>query len=112
MSINYTFYITSLQVAPTGSDGDNNVVTHVGYSYKGVNENGISGSFLGTTPIPSPSGSFIPFNELTEEEVVNWLEVVSDKPHMQNIIQQQINNQINPQNIPAPLPWNSGSINF
>jgi hypothetical protein len=82
MAITYTFTIKELEIAPTGSNGYNDVVTRVGYFYTGINENGIKGSFFGTTTMPSPSSNFIPFNNLTEAEVMSWLEVVSDKPHM------------------------------
>ncbi len=109
MATTYTFNVTQLEIAPTGSDGENDVVTRVRYNYVGVNEAGYSGSFAGATPMPSPSGSFIPFNDLTEEEVVEWLDEVADKPHMQEVIQAQIANQIDPQNVPAPLPWPTGS---
>ena len=105
MSLTYTFNITQLEIAPSGSDGHSDVVTRVRYNYVGVDENGHSGSFAGVTPMPQPSGSFVPFEDLTEEEVVNWLEIVADKSHMQQQIQKQINNQVNPQNVPAPLPW-------
>jgi len=113
MSLTYTFSITQLEIAPTGSDDHNDVVTLVRYNYKGVNENGYSGSFMGATPMPTPSGSFIPFEDLTEEEVIDWLEVVtvSAQPHMQQQIQKQISNQVNPQYVPVPLPWSTGSVN-
>ena len=112
MSTTYTFAVTELQIAPTRSDGHTNVVTRVRYNYKGVNENGVSGSFAGATPMPAPTGEFIPFDDLTEEEVINWLEVVtvSAQPHMQQQVQKQISNQVNPQYVPAPLPWASGSV--
>lgn len=114
MSLTYTFNVTQLEIAPTGSDGHPDVVTRVRYNYVGVDSNGYSGSFAGATPMPSPSGSFIPFEDLTETEVVAWLDTVADKPHMQQQIQKQINNQTNPQNVPAPLPWappsGSGSL--
>ena len=113
MSLTYTFSVTQLEIAPTGSDDHNDVVTRVRYNYKGVDENGYSGSFIGATPLPTPSGSFIPFENLTEEEVINWLEVVTigAQPHMQQQIQKQINNQTNPQYVPVPLPWSTGSVN-
>ena len=109
MPTTYTFNITQLEIAPTGSDGYPDVVTRVRYNYVGVDSIGYSGSFAGATPIPTPSGSFIPFSDLTEEEVVAWLDTVADKPHMQQVIQSQIANQIAPQNVPAPLPWPTGS---
>ena len=114
MSLTYTFNITQLEIAPSGSDGHSDVVTRVRYNYVGIDETGHSGSFAGVTPMPQPSGSFIPFEDLTEEEVVAWLDVVADKPHMEQQILKQINNQTNPQNVPAPLPWappsGSGSL--
>ena len=87
MALNYTFSVTQLEIAPSGSDGHPDVVTRVCYNYVGVDENGYSGSFAGATPMPQPSGSFIPFEDLTETEVVAWLDVVADKPHMQQQIQ-------------------------
>ena len=83
MALNYTFNVTQLEIAPSGSDGYPDVVTRVRYNYVGVDSTGHSGSFAGATPMPQPSGSFIPFEDLTEEEVVAWLDVVADKPHME-----------------------------
>lgn len=112
MNMTYTFSVTSLDIAPTGSDGHNDVVTRVRYNYNGVSDTGYSGSFAGATPMPSPSGSFIPFEDLTETEVIAWLEIATtgSQQHMQQQIEKQINNQINPQYVPAPLPWTSGSV--
>lgn len=113
MSTTFTFGDLKLEVAPS-LDGLTEVVTRVRYNYKGVNENGVSGSFAGATPMPEPaSGSFTPFNELTETEIVNWLEEVSDKPHMQQQIEKQIQYQLAPKYVPVPNPWDpqpSGSI--
>ena len=109
MAITYTFKVTELEMAPS-LDAQTDVVTRVRYNYAGVDENGISGSFAGATPMPAPSGSFIPYNELTQETVVAWLEEVSDKPHMQEQITKQINNQINPKYVPTPIPWPTGSL--
>jgi len=106
MAITYTFVVTQLEIAPS-FDGETDVVTRVRYNYNGVNEGGISGSFAGATPVPAPaSGStFIPFDELTQDEVIDWLEIYADKPHMQVQIAKQIENQIHPHYVPAPLPW-------
>ena len=109
MAITYTFKVTELEVAPS-LDGQSDVVTRVRYNYNGVDANGYSGSFAGATPMPAPSGSFIPYNELTQETVVAWLDEVSDKPHMQEQITKQINNQINPHYVPTPIPWPTGSL--
>jgi hypothetical protein len=108
MAITYTFKVTELEVAPS-LDGQSDVVTRVRYNYAGVNENGISGSFAGATPMPAPSGSFIPYTDLTQETVVAWLDEVSDKPHMQERITEMIGSLKNPQYVPKPAPWATGS---
>lgn len=109
MAITYTFQITQLEIAPS-LDGLTDVVTRVRYNYTGEDEDGNKGNFPGATPMPSPaSGSFVPFNNLTPTEVISWLDSVADKPHMQEVIQEQINNQINPKHVPAQMPWGSGS---
>lgn len=106
MNITYTFKINQLEIAPS-LDNLSDVVTRVRYDYKGVDKNGISGSFTGATPMPAPEDieNFIPLNDLKEQDVINWLEQVSDKPHMQQQIEKQINNQISPKYIPVPNPW-------
>lgn len=109
MAITYTFKITEIEVAPTSS-GEYNVVTRVRYNYKGVDEDGIEATFTGATPMPSPSGSFVPYEDLTENTVIGWLDSVSDKPHMQERITEMINNIKTPQYVPKPAPWATGSI--
>lgn len=110
MAITYTFQITQLEIAPS-LDGLTDVVTRVRYNYNGEDEDGNKGTFPGATPMPSPvSGSFVPFDSLTPSEVINWLDSVADKPHMQDVIQEQINNKIDPKYVPAPMPWESGSV--
>ena len=86
MPTTYTFAVTELLVAHDHND----VVTRVKYNYKGVDENGYSGSFAGVTPMPTPSGSFIPFEDLTEEEVIE----LSKKAGM--IEAEQVEEKINP----------------
>lgn len=105
MAITYVFTDIKVEIAPT-LDGHTDVVTRVRYIYKGVNEDGIEGSFSGATPMPLPGDeNFIPFDQLTEQEVVGWLEAVADKPHMQLQIGKQIENQIAPKFVPVPNPW-------
>lgn len=105
MSTTYTFSDLKVEIAPS-LDGLSEVITRVRYNYNGVDENGYSGSFAGATPMPAPStGSFTPFNELTQDEVIDWLEAVADKDHMQYVIQKQIDNQIAPKYVPVPNPW-------
>jgi len=105
MAITYVFTDIKVEIAPS-LDGLTDVVTRVRYNYKGVNEDGIEGTFAGATPMPLPTDqNFVPFDQLTEPDVVAWLNSVADKPHMQEQIQKQINNQIAPKYVPVPNPW-------
>lgn len=109
MAITYTFLTNEtmqLEVAPVlGTLTD--VVTRVRYNYVGVNEDGIEGTFAGATPMPLPEDTenYIPFADLTPDEVVAWLEVTADITHMQERIAKQIELQIHPMYEPIPSPW-------
>lgn len=114
MSIDYSYKIKELEMAPS-LDGLSDVITRVRFTYMGVDtDTGYSGSFQGVTPVPSPStGSFTPLNELTEAEVIEWVKISHPVTHMQEQIQKQIDKQITPKYEPVPLPWNpSGSISY
>jgi hypothetical protein len=113
MAITYTFKVNKVEIAPS-LDSLTDVVTRVRYDYIGVDEDGNTATFAGATPMPAPdSEHYTPFNQLTEEDVISWLEVVADKPHMQERIAKQIEAIIAPKYVDVPLPWDpqpSGSI--
>lgn len=105
MAITFEFKIKQLEVAPMLGDLEN-VVTRVRYDYVGTDENGVTSTFVGATPMPAPnSNAYKPFDQLTEGDVVSWLEEVADKPHMQERITKAIQAQIAPKNVDMPLPW-------
>ena len=105
MAITYTFKVNKIEVAPVLGELTN-VVTRVRYDYKGIDENGVDGIFPGVTPMPAPGDSaFKPLAELLEEDVISWLEVHADKPHMQDVILKQISSKIAPKYVDTALPW-------
>jgi hypothetical protein len=105
MAITYQFTEIKVEIAPQLGDLQD-VITRARYVYVGTDENGIKGEFPGATPMPPPGdANFIPFNEVTEPEVVAWLEQVADLPHMQQQITKKIEAQINPMYVPVPNPW-------
>ena len=105
MAITFEFKIKQLEVAPMLGDLEN-VVTRVRYDYVGTDEEGNTASFAGATPMPAPnSEAYKPFDQLTEADVVSWLEEVADKPHMQERITKAIQQQVAPKNVDMPLPW-------
>ena len=105
MAITYTFKVNKIEVAPALGELTD-VVTRVRYDYKGVNEDGIEGTFAGVTPMPEPGDAeFKPLADLVEADVIEWLEAHADKPHMQERIQKQIDTQVAPKYVDTPLPW-------
>lgn len=108
MAITYTFLTDDtmkLEMAPE-LNGLEKVITRVRYNYLGVDENGNEGTFAGVTPMPAPNTeSYKPFEELTAEDIVSWLEVVADKPHMQERIAKQIEAKVSPKYVETPSPW-------
>lgn len=106
MAINYSCKVTKLEMAPE-LNGLTNVITRVRFTYTGEDTvSGYSGSFQGAVPMPAPSsGSFTDLNNLTEEQVVQWVLANHPTDHMQQQIEKQINLQIKPKYQEVELPW-------
>ena len=90
-----------------------NAVVQTNWQKIGTDENGNQGIFSGATPFTQDptdeSGPFIAFEELTEEDVINWIKTVvvgQYEQHVNEQIQRQISEKLNPTSEP-PLPWAS-----
>jgi hypothetical protein len=65
-----------------------------------------SGTCYGSCSFAPPSGEFTPYDQLTEQQVLNWCyENGVDKTAIEANVTQQINDQINPPVVTLPLPW-------
>jgi hypothetical protein len=65
-----------------------------------------SGTCYGSTSFAPPSGSFTPYEDLTEQQVLDWCFANGvDQKAIEANVTQQINDQINPPIIAPPLPW-------
>jgi hypothetical protein len=108
MAITYTFLTDDtmkLEMAPQ-LNGLEKVITRVRYNYIGVDENGNEGTFNGATPMPAPNAEgYKPFEELTPEDIVSWLEATADKVHMQERIAKQIEAIVTPKYVGIDAPW-------
>jgi hypothetical protein len=66
-----------------------------------------SGTCYGSCSFAPPSGSFTPYDQLTEQQVLDWCFANGvDKTAIEANVTQQINDQINPPVVSLPLPWN------
>jgi len=60
----------------------------------------------GAASFPMPEGSFTPYDQLTQEQVLGWVWANGiDKTQTEASVQEQIDNQINPPIVQLPLPW-------
>ena len=72
----------------------------------GDTEKTYSGTCYGSCSFQPPSGSFTPYDDLTQEQVLQWCyENGVDKTAIEANVSLQIQNQINPPVITLPLPW-------
>ena len=96
--------IERLLVKPTeGSNTD--VVITADWRCNGTDET-YSGTCYGSCSFAPPSGSFTPYEDLTQEQVLGWCyENGVDKTAIEANVTAQIENQINPPVVVLPLPW-------
>ena len=65
-----------------------------------------SGTCYGSASFAPPSGEFTPYEDLTQEQVLNWCYSNGvDKTAIEANVTQQIENQIDPPVVTLPLPW-------
>lgn len=109
MAITYTWKVTSVKTKTEGQNQEAVVQTY--WTKTGVDEDGHEGTFSGATPFTTvgmPEGqTFIPFAELTEATVLDWIKAVvvgGYEEHVNAQIQKQIDEKHNPV-VEAALPW-------
>jgi hypothetical protein len=102
--ITLSWIIERLLVKPTeGSLTD--VVITADWRCNGSQEN-YSGTCYGSASFAPPSGSFTPYEDLTQDQVLGWCYANGvDQKAIEANVTQQINDQINPPVIAPPLPW-------
>lgn len=96
--------IDKLDVKP--AVGEYTDVVIVAYYRCAGTQDGYQSSVYNTCAFTAPSGTFTPYDQLTEQQVLGWCwnQGVS-KSAAEEAVQKQIDNQINPPVISPPLPW-------
>lgn len=101
---NYTWTISSMETAPS-EDGLTDVVKTIHWRYKGVDgdyQAEVYSSYSCASPSPT---DFTAYEDLTEADVIGWLEAGIDVDAMKENIDSQIENLKNPPIVSLPLPW-------
>jgi len=119
MAVTINYNVDSIQCY-TQYDQYTDVVVKVGWSCvgSGIAEAGpqsgstVSLSYPNTTPLTVnsgswDSGSFVPFNQLTNQIVMGWVfaEIGNQKDAIDNYVTDQVEQMINPTIVNLPLPW-------
>lgn len=102
MAITYTWELTSLKKKNIGNF--NNFVVQTYWKKIGTDENGITGEFPSATPFTPEAdmdpATFISFEDLTEAQVLGWIQTVVTgdyEAHVNDQIQKQIDAKKNPE---------------
>ena len=86
-----------------GSNTD--VVITADWRCNGTDET-YSGTCYGSCSFAPPTGSFTPYPDLTQDQVLSWCFANGvDKSAIEANVTAQINDQINPPVVSLPLPW-------
>jgi hypothetical protein len=103
---NYTWTISSLETAP--KEGQLiDVVKIVHWRYKGI-DGDYQAETYSTYACPQPSETdFTAYPDLTEADVIGWLEAGLDVDAMKQALATQIESLKNPPIVSLPLPWSN-----
>ena len=99
-----SWLIERLLVKPTEGPNTDVVIT-ADWRCNGTDET-YSGTCYGSCSFQPPSGSFTPYEDLTQDQVLQWCYANGvDKTAIEVNVSAQIENQINPPVVVLPLPW-------
>lgn len=106
MSTTFTWIIPELTTAKS-EDGLTDVVKTVHWRYQASNET-FTTEIYGTVGLSEPNPEeFTPFESLTKEKVVSWLESNLDVEEMQNSLNTQLALLADPPIVAKTPPWDN-----
>ena len=104
MTTQYTWTVTQMDCYPQEA-GNTDVVFTVHWTCAGT-DGTYNASIYSTCSVPTPSGTFTPYDQLTQSPVLGWIYANGvDQTATEAAVGQQIANQINPPVVTPPLPW-------
>lgn len=104
MAAQITWVVEWMKCKPKVNDYDNVVIT-AGWRCDGE-ENGEMVNCLGVCSFSAPKNPFIPYDQLTEQQVLDWCWSKDvNKNEIENILKQRLQEKLNPVVVQLPLPW-------
>jgi hypothetical protein len=105
MTTEITWSITAMNCSTTEQNPDTVIVVH--YTCAGT-DGTYNASIYSTCSVPSPTGSFTPYSELTQEQVLGWVWANGvSKEATEATVEAQLQAQINPPVVTPALPWSA-----
>lgn len=105
---NFLWVISQLNCA-VESEGLPDVINMIHWRYNATQVDGDKtwfASTYGATSVGQPNPqNFVPYADVTEADVISWLEEVLPVEAMQLALENNIALQINPVEVTLPLPW-------
>jgi hypothetical protein len=98
-----TWSITAMNCSTTEQNPDTVILCH--WTCAGT-DGTYNASIYSTCSVPSPTCSFTPYADLTQEQVLGWCYANGvDKTATEAAVEAQLQAQINPPVVTPPLPW-------
>ena len=98
-----TWSITAMDCSTTETNPDTVIVCH--WTCSGT-DGTYNASIYSTCSVPSPTGSFTPYSDLTQSQVLDWCYANGvDKTSTEAAVEAQLQAQINPPVVTPALPW-------
>jgi hypothetical protein len=100
-----TWSITAMNCSTTEQNPDTVIVCH--WTCAGT-DGTYNASIYSTCSVPSPTGSFTPYADLTQSQVLDWCYANGvDKSATEAAVEAQLQAQINPPVVTPALPWSA-----
>jgi len=100
----FTWNVSQLDCYPQ-ADNQTDVVFNIHWRCTGT-DGTYTGTVYSTASVPAPTGTFVPYADLTQEQVLGWIWANGvDQASTEAAVQAQIDAQINPPVVTPPLPW-------
>lgn len=110
MEVTYSYKVTELVKAPIQGDLTD-VVTKASVSVSATaGEETIVWPLINIQMLPADTENFKPFSEITETDVISWLEASYPLGPLKETLAKQLDDIINPKEVVTDLPWVTPSV--
>jgi hypothetical protein len=112
----FKWVVSSMDSYPKTADDLTDVICTIHWRYQAEqveNDKTYFAEVYGTLSVPSPDpADFVPYDQVTYEMVCSWLENGLDTKSLNENLQSQIEDQINPKVISLPLPFSNPQLSL